>query len=172
MKVSRKWGGRVELRCNWFYTTINFPLVPSSNRKSGFPRYGLPTIFPIRLSVTVVVDAQWSNQIGIIPIEQVNCSGLSYCPSRRMRDVMLRNCIICMLSPLSPYICQPIPCLSRHRRALTGNVPQISVSAVFYPKDLVSRIDLPRFNNYWFVMVILGQNGNNPEKIYWHILTC
>ena len=34
------------------------PLVPSSNRTSGFPRYGSPTTFPISLSVTVVVELQ------------------------------------------------------------------------------------------------------------------
>ena len=34
------------------------PLVPSSNRTSGFPRYGSPTTFPMCLSVTVVVELQ------------------------------------------------------------------------------------------------------------------
>ena len=33
----------------------HFPLAPSSNRKSGFPRYGSPTTFPMGLSATVVV---------------------------------------------------------------------------------------------------------------------
>ncbi len=57
------------------------------------------------------------------------------------------------------------------------DVPQISVSAVFYPKDIVSKIDLPGLklpavrrrlrgmsSLFWFVMVILGKNGNNPKK--------
>ncbi|MEA3415183.1 MAG: hypothetical protein U9R02_03355 [Thermodesulfobacteriota bacterium] len=32
------------------------------------------------------------------------------------------------------------------------------------PKDIVSKIDLPGFNNYWFVMVILGKNENSPKR--------
>ena len=34
------------------------PQAPSSNRTSGFPQYGFPTTFPVRLSATVVVDTQ------------------------------------------------------------------------------------------------------------------
>ena len=39
------------------------PLVPSSNRTSGFPRYGSPTTFPMSLSVTVVVELQWLTEL-------------------------------------------------------------------------------------------------------------
>jgi hypothetical protein len=55
-----------------------FPSAPSSNRKSGFPRYGSPTTFPMCLSVTVAVDVQILNRTGIIPVDQLNCLGLSY----------------------------------------------------------------------------------------------
>ena len=34
------------------------------NRTSGFPRYGSPTTFPVRLSATVVVEAQLSAELG------------------------------------------------------------------------------------------------------------
>ncbi len=50
--------GRPQSDCHTY-----LPLVPSSNRTSGFPRYGSPTTFPMGLSVTVVVDVQQLSEL-------------------------------------------------------------------------------------------------------------
>jgi len=34
----------------------NLPLAPASNRKSSFPRYGLPTTFPMILALATLAE--------------------------------------------------------------------------------------------------------------------